>query len=276
MSETSELWLRVAAALYSVGLLYAVLTLVQRRQHLFRIALIAFGTGGVFHFVSIVDQGLAFSRFPASNIFESLSLCAFAVTVIFLLASWRYPLESLSAFIFPLVFMMTMASALSTPVGNWSSPAMRNAWLIAHVVAALLGYASLSFTAVAALLYLLQEHQLKSKNLRNQKGGWTQRLPSLGMLDEIITRSIGVGFGFITVGMVAGTVWAFVEFGTRWVTKPSIGISFVTWAIYLALVFFRASAGWRGRKVAVLALIALCCSALTWVAHARLEYMLAQ
>ena len=168
--------------------------------------------------------------------------------------------------------MMTLAAALSTRVENWSSPVLRNAWLIAHVVAALLAYAALTFTAVAAILYLFQERQLK----RKQPSTWSQRLPPLGMLDEIITRSIGVGFAFITVGMLAGSIWAFVEFGTRWVTKPSIGLSYVTWSIYLALVFFRATAGWRGRKVAVLALIALCCSAMTWVAHARLEYMLTQ
>ncbi len=226
--------------------------------------------GGVFHFVSIVDEGIALGHFPAGNLFESLSLCAFAVTVIFLVASWRYPLEALSAFIFPLVFMMTVASGLSTPVGNWTSPVMRNSWLIAHVIAALLGYASLTFTAVAAILYLLQERQLKTKH----PSTWTQRLPPLGMLDEIITRTIGVGFAFVTIGMLAGTIWAFVEFGTKWVTNPNIGLSFVTWGIYLALVFFRASAGWRGRKAAVLALIALGCSAMTWVAHARLEYML--
>lgn len=266
------MWLRVAACLYSIGVVYAILTLVQRRPHLFRIALTTFSLGGLFQLVSIVDQGLALGHFPASNIFESLSLCAFAVTVLFLMTSRRYPLESLSAFIFPLVFMMTVAAALSTPVGSWSSPVMRNAWLIAHVIAALLAYAALTFTAVAAILYLLQERQLKTKH----PSAWTQRLPPLGMLDEIISRSIGVGFAFITVGMLAGTIWAFIEFGTKWVTNPSIGLAFVTWAIYLALVFFRASAGWRGRKAAVLALIALCCSAMTWAAHARLEYMLAQ
>lgn len=266
------LWLRVAAGLYSLGVLYAILTLVQRRRHLFRIALTAFGLGGVFHLVSIVDQGLALGHFPASNIFESLSLCAFAVTALFLLTSRRYPLESLAPFIFPLVFMMTVAAALSTPVGSWSSPDLRNAWLILHVIAALLAYAALTFTAVAALLYLLQERQLKTKH----PSAWTQRLPPLGTLDEIITRSIGIGFAFITIGMLAGTIWAFVEFGTRWVMNPSIGLSFVTWGIYLALVFFRATAGWRGRKAAILALVALCCSAMTWVAHARLEYMLTQ
>jgi ABC-type uncharacterized transport system permease subunit len=272
VSETSVLWLRVAAGLYSIGLIYAILTLVQRRRHLYQIALGAFALGGVFHFVSIVDQAIAAGHFPASNIFESLSLCAFAVTGIFLVTSLRYPLESLSAFIFPLVFMMTLAAALSTPVGNWTSPVMRNAWLIAHVVAALMGYAALTFAAVAALLYLYQERQLKQK----APDVWTRRLPPLGTLDEIISRSIAAGFAFVTAGMLAGTVWAFVEFGTKWVTNPSIGLAYVTWSIYLALVFFRAGAGWRGRKAAILALIALGCSAMTWAAHSRLEYMLNQ
>ena len=272
MLETSVLWLRVAASLYSIGLLYAILTLIRRHHNMFRIAFASFALAGVFHFVSIVDEGLATGHFPANNIFESLSLCAFAVTLIFVIASLRYPLESLSAFIFPLVFMMTLAAALSTPVGNWTNPVLRNVWLIAHVVAALLGYAALSFTAVAALLYLVQERQLKTKH----PSAWAHRLPPLGTLDEIVSRSIAFGFAFVTAGMLAGTVWAFIEFGTKWVTNPSIGLSFVTWGIYLALVFFRASAGWRGRKAAVLALIALCCSAMTWAAHARLEYMLTQ
>ena len=272
MSETSALWLRVAAALYSIGLLYALITLTQARRHLFRIALGAFGVGGLFHLVSIVDQGVASGRLPAGNIFETLSLCAFALTVFFLAASWKYPLESLSTFIFPLVFMMTTAAALSTPIGNWASPAARSYWLIAHVVAALLSYAALTFTAVAAMLYLYQERRLKQK----KPAAWSGRIPPLGTLDDLISKSIAFGFACVSAGILAGTIWAFIEFGTGWVTNPSIGMGFVTWAIYLAMVFLRVSAGWRGRKAAVMALIALCCSALTWVAHARLEYMLPQ
>lgn len=266
------LWLRVAAGLYSVGLLYAILLLVRRQRGLFRFALGAFALGGVLHFVSIVDEGVAIGHFPANNIFETLSLCAFAVTVLFLSASRRYPLESLSTFIFPLVFMMALAAALSTPVGNWTSPVLRNAWLIVHVVAVLMAYACLLFTAVASLLYLHQERQLKTK----APSTWTHRFPPLGTLDEIISSSISLGFVFVTIGILAGSIWAFVEFGTRWVTNPNIGLAFVTWAVYLALVFFRVTAGWRGRKAAVLALIALGCSAVTWAAHARLEYMLTQ
>ena len=58
MAEMSVIWLRVAAALYSLGLLHAILTLVRRREHLFRVALGAFGLGSVFHFVSIIEEGI--------------------------------------------------------------------------------------------------------------------------------------------------------------------------------------------------------------------------
>ena len=81
MAEMSVIWLRVAAALYSLGLLHAILTLVRRREHLFRVALGAFGVGAVFHFVSIIEEGIVNNRCPIANFYETLSMCAFLVAV---------------------------------------------------------------------------------------------------------------------------------------------------------------------------------------------------
>ena len=82
--------------------------------------------------------------------------------------------------------------------------------------------------------------------------------PPLGTLDELISRSLGAGFAFITASIIVGIIWAFIEYGTSWIDNGLISISFITWGIYLALIFFRVSAGWRGRKAAILAIIALC------------------
>ncbi len=79
MAEMSVIWLRVAAAFYSLGLLHAILTLVRRREHLFRVALTAFTIGAVFHFVSIVEEGIVNNRCPITNFYETLSMCAFLV-----------------------------------------------------------------------------------------------------------------------------------------------------------------------------------------------------
>jgi ABC-type uncharacterized transport system permease subunit len=239
MGESSLLWLRVAAALYSLGLIDAIVTVLRRRESLFRIAFGAFGLGAIFQLVSIY---------------------------------WRYKAETLSVFVFPLVFVMTLVAALSNPVARWSSEAVRSTWLTVHIVLALLGYAALLFTAVAAVAYLMQERQLKRKQTRS----FYRLFPPLGMLDELISRSLGAGFVFITVSIIIIIVWAYISYGTSWIDNGLISTSFITWGIYLALIFFRVSAGWRGRKAAILAIIALCCSAVTWIAHFRLESRLVQ
>ena len=50
---------------------------------------------------------------------------------------------------------------------------------------------------------------------------------------------MALGFVLITLAVIAGTTWAFVELKTRWIGEPKIAISFFTWGIYLAMVFFR-------------------------------------
>ena len=122
MAEMSVIWLRVAAAFYSLGLLHAILTLVRRREHLFRVALAAFTLGTVFHFVSIVEEGIVNNRCPIANFYETLSMCAFLVAIVYLGVQLRYKVESLSVFIFPLVFVMALVATLGNPVSAWSQP----------------------------------------------------------------------------------------------------------------------------------------------------------
>jgi len=270
MAEMSVIWLRVAAGLYSVGLLHAILTLVRQREHLFRVALGATMLGAVFHFVSIIEEGIWMQRCPIANFYETLSMCAFLTMLLYLGVQWRYKAASLSAFIFPLVFVMSLVATLGNPVSAWTSPVVRNVWLTIHIVLVLLGYAALVFTAAGAVLYLFQERELKSK----KPSKFYYRLPALGTLDDLISKSMALGFVLITLAVVAGSTWAFIELKTRWIQQPKIAISFFTWGIYLALVFLRTTAGWRGRKAALMTVVLVGFSALTWAAHSRLGTLL--
>ncbi|HEV3331892.1 MAG TPA: cytochrome c biogenesis protein CcsA [Bryobacteraceae bacterium] len=270
MAEMSVIWLRVAAALYSVGLLHAILMLVRRREQLFRIALGTFTLGAVFHFVSIVEEGVVSNRCPITNFYELLSMCAFLVAIIYLFVQWRYRMESLSAFIFPLVFVGSLVATLGNPVSLGASPVVRNVWLTVHIVLVLLGFAALVVTAVASLLYLFQERELKAKKPRK----FYYRLPALGTLDDLISKSMGMGFVLMTLAVIAASTWAFVVMGSSWIRQPNIAISYFTWGIYLALVFLRTTVGWRGRKAAIMTVAVLGFSAITWVAHSRLGYLL--
>ena len=270
MAEMSVIWLRVAAALYSLGLLHAILMLVRRREQLYRVALVAFGLGAVFHFVSIVEEGIVSGRCPITNFYETLSMCAFLVVILYLFVQWRYKIENLSAFIFPLVFVMSLVATLGNPVSVWTSPVVRNVWLTVHIVLVLLGFAALLVTAVASLLYLIQERELKNKKPRN----FYYRLPALGTLDDLISKSMAVGFVLVTLAVIAGSTWAFIEMRTAWLSDPRIAISFFTWGTYMAMMFLRTTAGWRGRKAAIMTVTVLGFSAITWAAHSQLGAIL--
>jgi len=272
MYEMGVFWLRVATALYGVGLLHVIAVLLRKKSGFLKPALFAFLVGVVLHFVGIVEITMAVGHLPVDNFFECASVCAFLIGILFLFVYWRYDFASLSVCIFPLVFVMSQVGAMERPMLTWPNSNVRNAWLLLHVIMVLSGYAALLLTAVASVFYLIQERQLKQKKSVHL----FKRLPPLGSLDNLITNSMGFGFVFITLGVVAGSAWAFIESGTAWIKDPRIALAFITWGFYLMMVFLRATAGWRGRKAAFMALAVLCCSALTWAAHVGLRTMLAK
>jgi ABC-type transport system involved in cytochrome c biogenesis permease subunit len=265
--ESSILWVRVAACLYAVGLLHSILALVRRKQTFYDAALAAFRAGAVLQIVSITELSRAYGHIAVDNVYETLSLCAVLVAIVFLMVERRYHFTSPSVALFPLVFMMTLVAALERPVGTWTDTRVGDVWLVVHVVLVVAGVAALLLTAVVSVFYLLQERRLKSK----QAGTLLEKLPPLATLDNLISTSMGVGFGLFTLGVVVGITWAFVQSGTRWIGDAKITFSLFTWVLCLVMIFLRATAGWRGRKAAIMALTVLGCSALTWAAHVGLR-----
>ena len=265
MLESSTFWLRVAAFLYALGLLHSILVLVRHGQGVFRVALAAFRIAVVLHGVAIVELAMA------GGGYQTLSLCAFLIAVVFLFVEWFYKFSSTSVALFPLVFGMTAVAAVERSVSPVPDASMGQAWLVVHILMVLAGYAALLLTAVAAVFYLIQERRLKTK----QTSALLERLPPLATLDNLIGRSLGLGFAFLTLGLVFGIMWAVMYSGhVGWISDARITLSLLTWMLLLVMMFLRASAGWRGRKAAVMALVVLGSSALTWAAHAGLRSIL--
>src|SRR5665213_882910 len=205
--ESSVFWLRVAACLYAVGLLHSILVLVRDGQSGFPLARATFRVAVVLHGVAIVERlmfvnGLGGGGFGGG--YQTLSVCAFLSAVVVLIVQWRYRFEGISVVLFPLVFGMTLVPAMERASGPGASEPMGQMWLGVHILLVLVGYAALSLTAVAAVAYLIQERRLKQK----QSSSLLERLPPLATLDNLISKSLGLGFAFLTLGLVFGIMWA--------------------------------------------------------------------
>jgi ABC-type transport system involved in cytochrome c biogenesis permease subunit len=143
------------------------------------------------------------------------------------------------------------------------SPTMRTGWLFAHIALIFTGYAALVLSFVASLLYLIQEHALKTK----RSVGLLSRLPSLQVIDEIGFRALLLGFPFMTFGLIAGTIVAESTYGRVDLLDPKILLSVLMWLVYLLMLYTRWNAGWRGRRAAYLAAGAFVAAVVAWVAN---------
>jgi ABC-type transport system involved in cytochrome c biogenesis permease subunit len=103
------------------------------------------------------------------------------------------------------------------------------------------------------VLYLLQERRIKAKPMRNRASGWAplEWLPPLDTLERIALATLEFGFPCMTVGLVIGSVLAQeTALGAAYFRDPKVIASFAMWAVYVALLLVRLSAGLRGRRAA--------------------------
>jgi ABC-type uncharacterized transport system permease subunit len=255
------LWLKVALALYGVGLVYALAALV-RRAALPRLTMPVVGLGVVFHFVSLVEAAIQAGGITPASIHHSESLLGFLIITFFMAVYTRYRVTAPALFVFPVVFLLCFAAAIGQAPPQIDSPVLRSGWIFVHIALIFAGYAALFFAFIASVLYLLQENNLKAK-----KSVGASRLPSLQVIDEIGYRSLLLGFPFMTLGLLAGSVIAQVEYGPAFFLDPKILLALLMWSVYIVLLYTRWNNGWRGRKAAMLSAAAFVAALATWAAN---------
>jgi ABC-type uncharacterized transport system permease subunit len=257
------LWLRFALACYAVGLVYALVALTRTSELLSSIAIHAVSLGMVFHFVSLTEAVMISGQLTLASVHNSESLLAFLIMAVFMIVYVRYQTTSPGVIAFPLVFLLTFVAATGQQPFLAFSAGMRRAWLGAHILLIFTGYAALVLSFGASLLYLVQESSLKSKKPNRLASG----LPALQVIDEIGYRSLLLGFPFMTLGLIAGSVVAQSTYGRVDFLDPKIFLSVLMWVVYLLMVYTRWNSGWRGRRAAILASVAFVAAIVAWAAN---------
>jgi cytochrome c-type biogenesis protein CcsB len=245
------LLLKSTTLLYLVGAilyLWFIVTLKERGAKLGRMFLLI---GVVLHLIGFGMRFAEAGHTPVTNLFESLSFFALVIVAAFLATELRYNLRVLGSFVAPLAFLFSLLSTFQKAELQALNPALQSSWLPIHVIVLFIAYAFFTVQFAAAIMYLLQEREVKGKRL----GAVFKRLPSLDVLDDISYRCLTIGFPLLTVGIITGSLWAQNAWGTYWSWDPKETASLATWLVYAALLHGRLTVGWRGRKAAILAIV---------------------
>ncbi len=167
----------------------------------------------------------------------------------------------------PLVTTVLLDLGLATTVLYTDSdqlvPALHSYWLWIHVSTAILCGAVFYLGAVGTILYLFRDSYENKLASGGTPGKFAtsvmERLPSASSLDKFSYRINAAVFPLWTFTIIAGAIWAGDAWGRYWGWDPKEVWSFITWVAYAAYLHARATAGWKGRKAAYLALIAFAC-----------------
>jgi cytochrome c-type biogenesis protein CcsB len=141
-------------------------------------------------------------------------------------------------------------------------PALQSNWLTTHVVTCFMGYAAFTIAFGCGLLYLLKNME---KDDKEKPSAFLGKLPSLAMLDALIYQSTALGFVFLTIGIMTGSIWAHYAWGSYWSWDPKETWSLITWLIYAIMLHSRYVRDWRGKRLAVLAIIGFACVLFTYL-----------
>jgi len=189
---------------------------------------------------------------PALTFRTALVFFAWAVLGAYLFLYLKFKLMILGSFIASLAAVLLILSLFITAPEITIHPALKNPWLSLHILTSVLGNGMLSVTFIAALMYLIQERQIKHK----QFGSLYKRLPSLETLDNISQYSLIFGFSLLTIGMITGSIYAQSALGTYWQWDSKEVWTLIVWLIYAVLLHERFAVGLRGRKAAWLSILA--------------------
>ena len=240
-----------------------------RAQQAGRIAVALTVAGWLLHIASVTTRGFAAHRVPWGNMYEFSSMVSLVAVTVFLALLLRQPVRYLGAFVMaPVVLYLGLAGTVLYAKAAPLVPALNSYWIKIHVVAAITASGAFMVSGVVTVLYLLKERSERRAPLSLGPGtaateefrsGLLAWLPASEVLDRVAFRVIAFAFPVWTFAIIAGAIWAESAWSRYWGWDPKETWSFITWLAYAAYLHARATAGWRGRRAAVLSLIGFGC-----------------
>ena len=230
-------------------------------------------------FFILCSRWIVAGYFPLSNLYESLLFLTWVLLTVYLYIELKTNSRLIGAILIPITLLINgFANLTLSPEMQKSSPlvpALQSNWLMLHVSMMLLSYGTLIMGSLLSILFLvisknkevdLEFAQNSSLPLSNVMLEYydkkiispTSNISELGKLkllqslDNWSYRIIGLGFPFLTIGIISGGVWANEAWGSYWSWDPKETWALITWLVFATYLHARITKGWEGNRTAIL------------------------
>jgi cytochrome c-type biogenesis protein CcsB len=226
--------------------------------------------------------------FPLSNLYESLIFLSWGISVIHIFIEQKTKSRLFGALSTPLMFFLSSFSSLTLPIEMQKAlplvPSLQSNWLMMHVSMMMISYATLIVGSLLSILYLFFTFLNKNNNdssisivenvnsisFLNLKQINNSKLSLLEIVDTWSYRIIGLGFPFLTIGIISGAVWANEAWGSYWSWDPKETWALITWLVFAIYLHSRLLKGWQGEKAAFLG---TCGFFVIWICYLGVNFL---
>jgi len=206
--------------------------------------------------VQLLGRWITSGHFPLSGLYESLLFLTWSVSLIYLCIEKYLKTEFIGVIISPFILCLVTFTEFSLPLDLQSTrplvPALQSNWLVMHVSVMILSYAGLLIGSLISIIYLLFEKVVGIYNPITKTTTLNQIPLYYQLLDNLSYRIIGIGFCFLTLGILSGAVWANETWGTYWSWDPKETWALITWLVFAIYLHTRLLYNWNGEKSALL------------------------
>lgn len=266
--------------LFTTIFYWVSLLLLKQKNKFSQIGRISSFCANILLFFILCSRWIVAGYFPLSNLYESLLFLTWSLLTLYLYVELKTNSSLIGAVLLPVtLFIIGFANLTLSADMQKSSPlvpALQSNWLMMHVSMMILSYATLIIGSLLCLLFLVIS-KAQDINLKIIDKSFTSvynkiidyyedkitSIPSteilefgkvklLHSLDNWSYRIIGLGFPFLTIGIISGGVWANEAWGSYWSWDPKETWALITWIIFATYLHSRITKGWEGKKTAII------------------------
>ena len=216
---------------------------------------------------TLLGRWIGEGYFPLSNLYESLIFLSWGISSLHLLIELKTKSRLIGSIATPILFFISGFSSLTLPTEMQKAlplvPSLQSNWLMMHVSMMMISYATLILGSLLSILYLAfnlftqKEKQVsfvpENSEIKVTIENKNSKISLLQTIDTWSYRIIGLGFPFLTIGIISGAVWANEAWGAYWSWDPKETWALITWLVFAVYLHSRLLKGWQGQKAAIVA-----------------------
>lgn len=204
----------------------------------------------VFHICELAVRTITLNTMPLSSIHDAASFLALSILIVYMIIELSLNNRASGLFILSFAFILEVVSTFYLTWEKETSELLTNPYFAVHASMSVMGYTALSLSAIYALMYVIQNRNLKKK----KTGLLYTQLPALTYLEKMSIRSVVIGIILLGLGIMHGHIQSNRVFGTYFPMDVKVILSDAIWAFYFFGYVVSRIMKWRGKWMANLAL----------------------